>query len=336
MDKPTTRRSAAQKSDKESNLLDQVNPLSQSEISEAANSASASASKPIILEQSQTVDDDNNDLDSDRGHLHHDDNMLDFAADNNNRFALILEKMDLLEKENQILKARNLSHENNENKQKRHIEETYEREIKDTRELLDTMAETKANMELDLARLDHDLKDQKAENFKNLTNFNKVKNELDALKEASSDKDRKFSEMTRDFSDLKNNFKLLSAENKKILDERKTAFTERDLHENDAKKLRADNNNLKNKVADFESKIAALKKEVDETRKSCQDEALKRVNCENQIATLTETLDFERKVSKERIEEFSSGPGESFNAKVELGGVSRTKKFSLTFFEKNF
>jgi len=80
---------------------------------------------------------------------------------------------------------------------------------------------------------------------------------------------------------------------------------------------------LKNKVADFESKIAALKKEVDETRKSCQDEALKRVNCENQIATLTETLDFERKVSKERIEEFSSGPGESFNAKVEFAVSSR-------------
>ena len=60
----------------------------------------------------------------------------------------------------------------------------------------------------------------------------------------------------------------------------------------------------KEKVAALETSQVSLKKEVDETRTACQDEALKRVNCENQIATLSETLDFERKISKDRLRIF--------------------------------
>lgn len=263
----------------------------------------------------------NNLIDEDIEDDDEEDEIVCFAADNSNKLASILEKMDFLEKENNILKARNNEHEANQNKERTHIEETYEKEITDTRKLLDDMAQDKANMELDLARLDHDLKDVKNERDKNLNYFNKKQSELEKAVEIADSKDRENSKLKRELKDLQGAFSSITNENRKALDERKKAYADRDIYEADAKKVRNENKELKEKCNGNDVKIAKLKKEVDDTRTACQDEALKRVNCENQIATLTETLEFERKISKDKIADVRGN--ESFAQNVEKCVASR-------------
>jgi len=107
--------------------------------------------------------------------------------------------------------------------------------------------------------------------------------------------------LKREVKDLQKAFASITTENRKAIDERKKAYSEKDVYESENKKLRSEMNNLKGKLVDECKKSDNLKKEVDMTRSTCQEEALKRVNCENKIATLTETLEFTKKIHGEQM-----------------------------------
>merc|ERR1712176_54848 len=153
----------------------------------------------------------------------------------------------------------------------------------------------------DVARLDHDLKDCKLESNKNSSRGGKTEKDLAAAQDLLAAKERQNAELKREVKDLQKAFASITTENRKAIDERKKAYSEKDIYESENKKLRGDMANLRNKLQEEVKKSENLKKEVDMTRSTCQEEALKWVNCENQIATLTETLEFNKKVHAEQM-----------------------------------
>merc|ERR1712176_323106 len=153
----------------------------------------------------------------------------------------------------------------------------------------------------DVARLDHDLKDCKLESNKNSSQVGKTEKDLAAAQDLLAAKERQNAELKREVKDLQKAFASITTENRKAIDERKKAYSEKDIYESENEKLRGDMANLRNKLQEEVKKSENLKKEVDMTRSTCQEEALKRVNCENQIATLTETLEFNKKVHAEQM-----------------------------------
>ena len=111
---------------------------------------------PQKLQIEALTDDSDSDSESD---IH----TLDYAASNTNRFSNFIEKMDSLERENEILKARIAD---SENEKKQYIEQTYVKEISDARLLLDEMANDKAKVELEKSRFENELKERNQENAK--------------------------------------------------------------------------------------------------------------------------------------------------------------------------
>ena len=159
------------------------------------------------------------------------------------------------------------------------------------------------------------------ESNKNQHLAKKREQELLKSNELADSKDRENTKLKRELRDLQKAFDSITHENKKAVDERKQAFHDRDIYEADAKKVRNENKELKEKNLSFENKLAKLKKEIDDTRTACQDEALKRVGCENQIATLTETLEFERKISHDKLRDARGN--DSFAQNFESAVASR-------------
>jgi len=237
-----------------------------------------------------------------------DDDVINFAADNNTRFAGIIERMEILERENEVYKQRILEYET---KHKLHIEETYEKEISDTRKLLDDLAKEKANMELDMAKMDRDLKDLKNDADKLSSQNEKLKKDNSNEKELSNAKSRHNTELKREVQDLSNNLAQIKNEIKKHLEDKKQAFAERDLYETESNKLRQDMAEKTDQIKQLTIKEKRQKDEIDQTRKACEREALTRVNCENTIATLKETLDFERKVHRDKLRELNGNMSEN-------------------------
>merc|ERR1712226_56936 len=82
--------------------------------------------------------------------------ILEYVTDNNDRFANIIERMDMLERENELLRQQK---EEADTRDRKHIYDTYEQEIAESRRLLDEIAGDKAQKDIEASRLADQVKE---------------------------------------------------------------------------------------------------------------------------------------------------------------------------------
>jgi len=227
-----------------------------------------------------------------------DSNIVSYVAGNNDRFACIIERMDKLERENRILKQEKEKSVAEANK---HIHETYEKEIAQTRKLVDELAGQKAETEISQSRLIDQLKEANTKN--NLLSSNVEKLEANFASEKNSGANRMAinQKLRRELDDVKQSLEHSFKENKRLMEEKKDALTERDLYEADSCKYKSDWKIIDDKYTQKLTECDGLKKRVDDLQKACELEAVQRVEFQNKLQSAQEQLEFEQKVHAEEM-----------------------------------
>jgi chromosome segregation ATPase len=242
--------------------------------------------------------DDSDDSDND------DDNILDYVTDNNDRFANIIERMDLLERENALLKQQR---EHEQSRNRNHIHETYEQEIAESRRLLDELAGEKATKDIECSRLLDQVKDLDKEKSRLSAEVRKLEKNLETEKNVSQTRLSVSQKLRRDLDALTKSYVNLEAGVKDMQTEKVKAQTERDVYETESFRYKTEMNLVSEKYHALEIKAEEMKARIDQLQKSVESEATQRVETQNKLQSLQEELEFQAKIHKQELQEFGVG-----------------------------
>jgi len=242
--------------------------------------------------------DDSDDSDND------DDNILDYVTDNNDRFANIIERMDMLERENAILKQQQ---EHDRTRKRSHIHETYEQEIAESRRLLDELAGEKAAKDIECSRIIDQVKDLDKEKSRLSIEVRKLEKSLETEKNVSQTRLSVSSKLRRDLDALTKSYVNLEAGVKEMQEEKKKAQTERDVYEAESFRYKTEMNLVSEKYHALEIKAEEMRARIDQLQKSVESEATQRVETQNKLQSVQEELEFQAKIHKQELQEFGVG-----------------------------